>query len=207
MFSGPMVRALLEGRKTMTRRLAWAPASEDFLEHARACAPPGSTIETKRPTRWQSVQPGDRLWVRESGIELGNAVDEQRDRDGYQSCGYRYAADGQHVYLPGMVEAHDHERSRNAIHMPRWASRLTLIVEAARMEPLHNITKADAISEGMAMPWLLPCGALSSDPRQDFADLWGTLHGPEAWDANPEVVVVAFSVVLQNIDRQENHDD
>jgi hypothetical protein len=83
--------------------------------------------------------------------------------------------------------------------MPRWASRLTLHVEAVRVERLQAISEADAMAEG-ATPILLPPDGGSSPHVEGFRARWNTLHGPDAWDENPEVVVLTFCVERRNIE-------
>lgn len=151
-FSAPMVRALLEGRKTMTRRLGWSKSS---IKRA--------TLGLTR-SAWCNVKPGDRLWVRENIIRREAYID--------------YASDG----ISGKITP--------SIHMPRTASRLTLIVERVKIERLHAITIEDVLAEGV--PATAPIGA--------FAELWDRLHGAGAWFANPEVVALSFRVLPANID-------
>jgi hypothetical protein len=189
-FSAPMVRALLDGRKTQTRRLAWLNKGD-----------PDPQV-TPHPTVWQLVQPGDRLWVREAGNWC--RVD-----------GVRYAASG-------MPNWNFHQPWKSPIHMPRWASRLTLHVEATRVERLQEISEEDARAEGLALlskdqgrvrkwgiadrdglpgndsggwPWTMWC--VGHQPA--FSRLWNLLHGPGAWEANPEVVAITFRVERRNI--------
>lgn len=180
-FSAPMVRALIDGRKTMTRRLATKrfsiPIDPDAADEMRSqgwsVTPPddaGCCMAWRYlPSPWQRVQPGDRLWVRES-FGIGTRAF------------YRADADPAEVGLP--------MKWRPSIHMPRSASRLTLKVTAARVEPLNHIGMMDACAEG----W--PHG--EDTPVGWFARLWNTLHGPDAWASNPEVVVVSFTVERRN---------
>jgi hypothetical protein len=218
-FSAPMVRALLDGRKTQTRRLAWryvdAPADNKL------------TITVASP--WQRVQPGDRLWVRESvraeelsrppAVRAATAKERQLlhrtqvveldDLDG--ADGVRYAADNAWCRIQNTREAGDawsklfHYRGRGtgqignlvpSIHMPRWASRITLHVETVRVERLQEISRGDAMAEGCPFQNM----AAGPDPRDWFRDLWLSVHGPGAWEANPEVVALTFRVALTNID-------
>jgi hypothetical protein len=177
-FSAPMVRALLAGRKTMTRRLV----------------PYGSV--------WMRVQAGDHLWVREALKLTGDW--------------WRYAADDRSVSLFGddarvsqMVGwAHHQEREHvSPIHMPRWASRLTLIVTATRIERLHDITPDDCLREGIPpitdeSAWTHPIPREPNLPAiygGAFCKLWCDLHGDDAWDDNPEVVAITFTVHQINI--------
>lgn len=179
-FSAPMVRALLAGEKSQTRRLARSPL-------ARAV-------------------PGDRLWVRENC--RAEELDDGRD-------GVRYAADGAWRPIENTPEAGEawvalfHYRGRGtgrvgnpvpSIHMPRWASRLALTVRRVRRQRLHDITTGDASAEAPHHAFALPPYDDGSgiDPRlhvSAFAALWDRLHqGDVAWEANPEVVALTFSV-------------
>lgn len=97
-------------------------------------------------------------------------------------------------------------KSRVSIHMPRWASRLTLEVTAARREPLTEISESDAIAEGI-QEFAFKCFAFNrgAGPSYDtgrlaYAGLWKVLHGEDSWKANPEVVAITFTVHKQNID-------
>lgn len=220
-FSAPMVRALLEGRKTMTRRLAWkrnqalVPADNAWAWRKDgwlvSAADDTDTCLAWRnePSPWQRVQPGDRLWVRESV--------QAEDHDEEDIVGVRYLADDLWCPLPDADEWRERQyvlrcyRSADpdldaykavpAIHMPRWVSRLTLTVTAVRAERLQDISEADAVAEGVPFTEL-PQGRTTPDPlhRGQFADLWNSLHGPAAWEANPEVVVLTFTVRKGNID-------
>jgi hypothetical protein len=168
-FSAPMVRALLDGRKTQTRRLATSPL--------RKC------------------EQGDRLWVRES-LYVWNAgnIDGSGQRIAYRAT----EPDSPCTWTP-------------SIHMPRWASRLTLHVEAVRIEPLQAISRADAIAEGLTLAsnvieefwrWPEPLHqGLWLSPPAAYAWLWRELHGADSWDANPDVIVLTFRVERGNIDR------
>jgi len=220
-FSAPMVRALLDGRKTMTRRLLkpqppeWATFCQqpDMLNSSGAWVPSGlwrwSEEETSppRPLRqwpvdaegyhyWMRLrfQPGDRLWVRENFARVGDNPDDIHACPDLRVHAY-YAAD---AVCPG------HLSWRPSIHMPRWASRLTLTVTAVKVERLQAISAGDAISEGIAYP---PEGMTMDeaveygvDPRGEFRQLWGEIYGPGAWDANPFVVAISVTVERRNID-------
>jgi len=160
LFSGPMVRAILEGRKTQTRR----------------------------PCRWgvarDAVAAGDRLWVRETwqpcerpGAPMLGSIAGLRHAPFVQ-----YAADNPQAPA-------EWGPWRPSIHMPRWASRLTLPVVSVRAERLHDITEADAVAEGVRDPDL----RAAETARVLFADLWNATYGPEAWDANPWVWRIEWS--------------
>ena len=154
-FSAPMVRALLAGCKTQTRRLAWQKPLRPVL----------------LPTVWQRIRPGDRLWVREIWHPGQVVADyENRFHASVRSISYRATWESGPTSFAW----------RSPIHMPRVASRLTLAVTATRIERLQAITAADALAEGV--------------DRDGFAQLWNFLHGPGAWDANPWVVALTFTV-------------
>jgi hypothetical protein len=103
-------------------------------------------------------------------------------------------------------------RRRASMHMPRWASRLTLIVTATTIEHLQGISEADAKAEGIEYredcfgTWnpdgTMRCGG-ADNAREAFRCLWINLHGTGAWDANPEVVALRFTVIKANIDALE----
>lgn len=199
-FSAPMVQALLAGRKTMTRRLAWRGVL-DF-----AVDPPAPELA---PSPWQKVRPGDRLWVREAWNLFALSQDGDcswpvkeipKRHPGEDDDGAR----GVHVidYATGGLPGHDSGKGpwRSSRYMPRWASRLTLTVTAVRVERLQNITEGDVEREGIAATICLPQrGDAPPRMRDRFAALWNHLHGPGAWDGNPEVVALTFTVAQRNI--------
>ena len=89
--------------------------------------------------------------------------------------------------------------------MPRAFSRILLEIVAVRVERLQDISEADAIAEGcdavLALTIKRPNGAHPGNPRECYCDLWNSLHGPGAWDANPWVVALTFTVQRGNIDQ------
>lgn len=196
------VRALLDGRKTMTRRLAW----REVLHDSGAFK---GLAKERKPSPWQKVKPGDRLWVRENHRFWQPASDASIL--GPPMCAYDVFDT---VHGPVMPEA-DRERLdcwldgelRPSIHMPRWASRLTLLVEAVKVERLRDILHADAIAEGVegsGCTWKnYGGGEPFINASASFMSLWDSLHGPGAWKANPEVVAITFSVEKRNIDALE----
>lgn len=184
-FSAPMVRAILEGRKTQTRRPAWQ-APRVFIQTDGE--PPEPILV---PTVWQKAEPGDLLWVRETwkphSLYAGMKPREMPPTKVFYRSDEAYAPSNT-PWVP-------------AIHMPRWASRITLDVTDVRLERLQEITPADAIAEGImpsANSLTIDCD--TPDPREEFRDLWDAIHGPGAWEANPEVVVIGFRPRLRNID-------
>lgn len=219
LFSGAMVRALLAGTKTQTRRvLRDQPANNEpvgggICDPERLAEHPycwlngfdGSIVRPiNHPPSWL---PGDRLWVREAHYLTDNGDNE---------C-VVYAADDASVKAhkaevanlkrsyPGAHWDH-HLRLRPSIHMPRWASRITLIVTEVRVQRLQEITEADALCEGVNSECLNentgerePWGPMA---LMNFAILWDSLNAIRGfgWEANPWVIVTTFTVHRENID-------
>jgi hypothetical protein len=184
-FSAPMVRALLDSRKIMTRRMAW---------HERRVADPVGKLKLvgDRPTLWTRVKPGDRLWVREGwrrDVDYGTPV-YRADYPGGESPPPPDA-----IPLIIYKAVNDFYRWQSPIHMARSSSRLTLIVTAVKIERLQKITHEEAEAEG------IKCDMSVRGFRDHFSELWNRLHGPGSWDANPEVFALTFTVHQQNIDR------
>lgn len=210
-FSPAMVRALLADQKTMTRRLASSPLAK--------------------------AEPGDRFYVRESH--------HRTDDDGPPLVGYDFARDPVHWIdrieqdpAIGRVHLFSHSlggwggrTSRNfpSIHMPRWASRITLIVEAKRFEPVDQISERDALAEGIICENVIIdshcAGGRHSEITADryfsphdpddtegyecavdaFAALWDSLHDREGerFAEAPSIVALTFAATLANIDSPE----
>lgn len=192
-FSGPMLRALLDGRKTQTRRVlkpqpvAGVVAGLANGEWAWASEATGHVCGMVR-LRYAT---GDRLWVREAWTQDGCS-------DG--AVAYRCSDD-----VPGYIQA---VRWRPSIRMPRWASRITLTVTDVRVQRLQDITEADAKAEGgqdSGESWQE--GPPRASARYNFQNIWSTIHGPDAWDANPWVAAYTFTVARRNIDSMGGADD
>lgn len=201
-FSGAMVRALLAGRKTQTRRLASSPLAR--------CAV------------------GDRLYVREAWAPLSACTHNDPGSQAFADNGFYHADDST---IEGEIS-----RWTPSIHMPRWASRLTLTVTDVRQQPLGAISDEDAVAEGARFTDFgryQPPGTASLDggvtwhpfgERQHngwhvndvsrpeecmgsasaaFANLWNSLHDKpgERWADDPTVVALTFTVTAGNIDR------
>ena len=198
LFSAPMVRAILSGTKVQTRRLLRDQNPIDLganMYGAHLSRRPVFDKVAKavighrlRVVCCPYGEPCDRLWVRETWAP---------DGDG----GYLYRADctlGTSGVTAESCEADAFEadrrrgerwaRWRSSIHMPRWASRITLEITGVRVERLHDISRGDAMSEGCPFPNM----AQGDDPRQWYAELWDQINGPGAWDANPLVWVIGF---------------
>ncbi len=182
-FSAPMVRALLDGRKTQTRRVL--TLRNGFIRDRSDAA------DCVR------ILPGYRLWVREAFV-TGHEIDDEFGRPvGDRKVWYRATDSGLTWYDPDSESTIDNPPWNPSIHMPRWASRLTLTVTDVTVQPLLEISRGDAMAEGCPFPNM----ADGPDPRAWFRDLWNSLHGPEAWAANPWVAAYTFTVERGNIDQ------
>lgn len=209
LFSAPMVRAILDGSKTQTRRVASKPVRHPDLGNLYT---PGAMVLEGEP---QHVieracpygQPGDRLWVRESWRTAASLdhLSPNAVADKCLDAGYRkpwapllYDADGcrNSEWLgfgshPGTA---DPGKGRPSIHMPRWASRITLEITGVRVERLQDINEHDAAAEGVATwaPGALSPEGQSADPSDQFRWLWCSINGHDSWSANPWVWVIEF---------------
>lgn len=208
LFSAPMVRAILEGRKTVTRRAVRAGLNPKDLEGTLS-ASECRKLYRELPQHFGASyfcpygKPGDRLWVRETFIDLrGTGVEHRPDPDGPLQR-YAYAADCR----PG---SHSDEARKDfglkykpSIHMPRAACRILLEITDVRVERLQDITEEQAKAEGVRLysdhaelgDWWHVEGVetYSADPRKSFELLWSSVGGD--WDANPWVWVVEFKRV------------
>lgn len=197
LFSAPMVRAILAGRKTQTRRVLKSDCGADSIIHVENVElyPPrkgdagytGWVAQVDKlgalhlPLTCPYGAPGDRLWVRETHyIEPGTTA-ETWERE---LADVLYAAD---YADPDGVDV----RWRPSIHMPRWVSRLTLEITGVRVERLQSISEADAIAEGAQCPGVP--AAISNVGA--YAKLWNVINGDGAWELNPWVWVVTFNPV------------
>lgn len=211
--SAPMIRALLDGRKTQTRRvlkLNW--------RRPEYCGPDGCqadptcwgwedhnhgdliTLEKEPGQRmgwrdWRGAYaPGDRLWVRETiiGARGYDALPPSK----WGNKPIWYLADGD----PDRAKwFHLSDRKRSPIHMPRCASRITLTVTDVRVQRVQGISEADAIAEGISAADVRMYPELGT-ARMRFRDLWDSIHGPGAWERNEWVAALTFDVKRGNID-------
>lgn len=207
LFNGAMVRALLAGTKTQTRRV---------MAH-QVCEP--GIVRMKGPGRCEIVnehdvaipgfacqfgQPGDRLWVRETFMDLRGTGIEHRPTPGSPMQRYAYAADCQPGSYADEARKGYGLKWRPSIHMPRGASRITLEITDVRVERLQDISDADCIAEGISeLPhqaaergcwWTGDVAAgvalHGRTPFNGFRLLWESTGGH--WDENPWVWVVEF---------------
>ncbi|WP_165064032.1 ASCH domain-containing protein [Paludisphaera rhizosphaerae] len=188
-FTAPMVRALLEGRKTQTRRIIepqpvllpdkfWRLHGAAWSEGiSRVPVMPGHSLAKRAPYG----QDGDLLWVREAWVPQPN-----REGPGYLSDA---------TWFPPEWAG----RWESAIDMPREYSRLTLEITGVRVERLQEISEADAIAEG-AWSGLYDTPLAPDEIRPAFTMLWDFLYGEGSWDANPWVWVLEFNVHRMNVD-------
>lgn len=213
LFSAMMVRAIIEGRKTQTRRVLKPQPSERFVD-ALKYSRSGMAASL---VRWNA---GDRLWVREAWRTFVS-LDDVAPRDlltPARGAGVAFEAGG------GMSVAKDRGRAnidfdlqvprdppnawgrlRAAMHMPRWASRLTLIVEDVRVHRLQEINEVDAEAEG-APPVLVPPDGGGAPHVEGFRDLWDSINGSRqgcSWQDTPFVAAITFRAIKANIDSAE----
>ncbi|HFN3777128.1 TPA: hypothetical protein ACHFPT_001221 [Enterobacter hormaechei] len=192
-FNGEMVRAILDGRKTQTRRVMkpqpdpcpaprgghWWPSNafktmlhvEEEMQNGKGGW--GGLVGDACP--FGDV--GDRIWVRETWAEAGaSAPDLKLYRANYPA----------HVptHYENVPPAED-VRWTPSIHMPRWASRILLEITDVRVELLNDISEEDARSEGIS-------GSSTRDLKEAYAALWLSIYGSDSWRANPWVWVIEF---------------
>ena len=215
LFSAPMVRALLAGTKTQTRRVC-KPAQFYSLSHVVEVPDPQERGQVYNGSHFGDEEGdvhfaspyggrGDRLWVRETWycddyrVQRGPYL-KPADMDIEEA-----RSDGTLIYRASSGDRpYETEQPvwRPAIHMPRWASRITLEVTGVRVERLQDISEADSIAEGT--PCYVCGGPLTghseddchcfhrSAQPSDYRALWEQINGPESWAANPWVWCVAF---------------
>ena len=193
LFSGPMIRAILANTKTQTRRIfkpdrmTW-DANGRYTTHAMR----GGELSTTgsgpfKPSSWLHYCPygqpgGDRLYVRETWAAQ-HVYDHLPPRLIPQDARIHYAA----------TEDRGGLLWRPSIHMPRWASRITLEITSVRVERLRACNEVDAIAEGA--PWAA-CGApQEGSHKAGFAQLWEQINGHGSWEANPWVWVIEFKAI------------
>lgn len=211
LYSGPMVRAILDGLKTQTRRFAlktintpvevWRTDGHGTWYGVNNVAASGGLGEPATPfIECPYGEPGDRLWVKETHAfyslqyhELGKWHPTDRD----VCCHYR---EGCPMELSDCIE-----KWRPSIFMPRWASRLTLEITDIRIERLNAISEDDAIAEGIDVfedgaGFTVPLkngklGPWHRNPADAYRSLWEVINGAGSWAANPYVWVIQFKRV------------
>lgn len=190
LFSGPMVRAILEGRKTQTRRVM-TPQPDDSTPGYWAWSPRKGVSSGKVGAYvWGPYGvSGDRLWVRETYRLRADQDHKKPIEDWWKSGASWYEADG--PCTPSGCGG-GAGKLRPSIHMPRWASRLTLEVTGVRVEQLNKISEDDAKAEGVD-PYEWPGGPANPHAVGAFRELWDRINGKRhPWSSNPWVWVVEF---------------
>jgi hypothetical protein len=219
LFSAPMVRALLAGTKTQTRRAIKRQPYGRYIplisfNHGRMEIAFGPDMKAKGggPLWWRPVaQPGDLLWVREHW-RTDRWFDDIPPSELPRNAPIHYEADPVDAENLPLADG----RFRASMFMPRVASRITLTVTDVRVERLQNISEADAWAEGCKKGDPDDVGGFFPAEEMDpsgigfrgwdnacdwYADLWDEINGDGAWDANPWVAAYTFTVGLHNIDR------
>lgn len=208
LFSAPMVRAILREieqpgtGKTQTRRILGKTGHCNIFELGvwadSYVLDPGNISWRERDTPY-AVR--DRLWVRESW--RCEARYDALSPAQFRSVPIYYAADPN----PRDSEPGCAGRLRASMHMPRWASRLTLIVEDVRVQRLQEISEEDAIAEGVECDsdgwrdYLMPATQCCASAKDSYRTLWGSINGEKhPWSSNPWIVAVTFRPILGNID-------
>ena len=208
LFSAPMVRAILDGRKTVTRRIVKPVGNDDafvLLDHGKGFWPYRSDDGESSITADGNETPhscpygrsGDRLWVREAFH--GYHWDKPRAV---------YRADGERQRVRTQIESYEVGRWTPSIHMPRWASRITLEIVSVRVERLQDISYEDALAEGVLdfRQLIAPecqqgetadeCARRLCWPQRSYRQLWESINGEGSWAKNPWVWVIEFRRIL-----------
>ncbi|KPX67999.1 Uncharacterized protein ALO53_00102 [Pseudomonas amygdali pv. photiniae] len=200
LFSAPMVRAILSGQKTVTRRaLKTQPRIDASGNFCVDGANYGQDIYGKPLTKHfvssncPHGKPGDRLWVREAW-QADAQVNAIAPRELSHGEPIRYPADGASqqtgcsMIMPG--------KTRPSIHMPRWVSRILLEITDVHVERLQDISEEQALAEGvMSSERDIDPDGNNYSPIELFGGLWTMINGDGSWQSNPWVWVVKFKPV------------
>lgn len=210
LFSAPMVSAILEGRKTQTRRIMrrqpddverfyrGEPTTDTDARHAilrcynrpkgfKNCNSGWSANATYK-TPFTEFCVGDRLWVRETFMDLSGTGVEHRDSEGKLQR-FAYAADCPKGSHGDELRKEFGLKWKPSIHMPRTACRIVLEITKIRVEQLQDISESDCLKEGVGSPILRDC------KKPKFMQLWESINGTGSWNKNPWVWVVEFKVI------------
>jgi len=221
LLNAEMVRAVLDGRKTQTRRVL-TPRQLKMIDAAAStgeCYPLESGHQHENSQSYYREwcpfgAVGDRLWVRETWTDVNlegiPAVAYRADNDVYSPMDDKsfLDEDGSFNYDDlrvskyhftawyGDVISGTEGNWRPSIHMPRWASRITLEITGVRVERLQDITNKDAMAEGIGHLYAYDeSQPTPKDATRRFAELWQSIYGEESWQANPWVWVIEFKRV------------
>lgn len=236
LFSGPMVRAIIEGRKTQTRRPMKPNPDDLFQARTRSLGFSGGhdgfgwyfcdyEYPEEGSTKWNCPygQPGDRLWVRET-FTIESTYEypgENLPTDGrpikkvpesYEAEDFAYEMIPRYRATEPETELYHEEDCRQcedngscskwkpSIHMPRWASRITLEITSVRVERIQDITELDAKAEGSSLCVAGIESSIGDEVRQikthrvGFVRSWNVIY-PGAWSINEWVWVISFKVI------------
>lgn len=223
LFNGDMVRAILDGRKTQTRRVI-KPQPHDIADRSSEEVN-AAWQEGFIPVKCPFGKVGDLLWVRESfnlvtydELHPRESPNPMEQMKGYMNNHLVFAAGGV-TYHP----IHGKARWKPSIHMPRWASRITLEITGVCVERLQDISEDDALAEGLWTGVWGEDGYWVSVGEPDFENesnvhydeyghngihpeirayrqLWESINGLKSWDANPWVRVIEFKPHMMNVD-------
>ena len=203
LFNAEMVRAILDGTKNQTRRPVKLAASG----RVKAVGSPKNwhTDDPAAVAACPFGRPGDMLWVRETWAVLHENADDLPDSVILEECeqGMPWTALRHRASFPDLATYEDmFRRWRPSIHMPRWASRITLRVTDVRVQRVQDISEEDAVAEGVRWhdgEMIYAWKGISSAPsaRAYFAEIWDSINEPRGfgWDANPWVWAVSFERV------------
>lgn len=196
-----VARAIWEGRQTQDRRPITPRAPPSLFDGTWADSyvlDPGNADWRNQDVRYRV---GDRLWVREAHAVVGTC-----DPGWVLYCASGYEAECER-YGFDAPPPESGVRWKPSFLMPRWASRMTLLVTDVRVQRVQEIPCADAIAEGVrpaANSQTIDCA--TPNPREEFASLWDSLYAKRpglSWAENPWVAATTFTTVRQNIDQME----
>ncbi|MDH0062545.1 hypothetical protein [Leclercia adecarboxylata] len=186
-FNGQMVRAILGGRKTQTRR----PVKFPVIDKNMGCELAGNELagELAAGNYWNSPfgKPSDRIWVRETfrvhsrATDLATLVYKASEQQSWTQQTHRVPIE--QCNKPAVVE-----RWTPSIHMPRWASRILLEITNVRVERMNGISEEDAKAVGAPTE----CCVIGDKHFLGFRSLWKSIYGDDGWQANPWVWVIEF---------------
>lgn len=193
LMSAPMVRAILAGMKTQTRRVVKPQPEHPHFKGMLATDDEGIELYLHDKTLYRAIRcpygpAGDRLYVRENGWQRPERTQKMM-REGADTWEpYYYDADGYNDTDSEQFKAWGFKR-RPSIHMPRAASRILLEIVSVRVERLQDISEVDALYEGAVRDESVgPFGGYVSGYRA----LWESIIGPGSWAANPWVWAISF---------------
>lgn len=207
LFSGAMVRAILNGSKSQTRRIVKPQpqmVTDTSIEPWRGDATDLQRLLDAGGRGCPYGQPGDRLWVKETWRPMATIDPWDLDVVYAADGATRRVKDGEFGEKDWRMPKAAARGNVSPLFMPRWASRITLEITGVRVERLNDINEADAIAEGVTavssggVTLFTTTGVNCFQTAKDaYAALWESINGPDSWDANPWVWVVEFHRIAQ----------